>query len=81
MKSGKVFLGILAGLAAGALMGILFAPDKGSKTRRNIMILGDDYVDDVKDKFEEYTQTLARKYEKRLCNVESMLKPGKTNNT
>jgi len=29
MKSGKVFLGILLGTTAGALMGMLFAPQKG----------------------------------------------------
>jgi gas vesicle protein len=32
MSSGKMVLGILAGLAAGALAGILFAPEKGSVT-------------------------------------------------
>ena len=32
MKSGKVVVGVLFGLAAGALMGILFAPDKGTRT-------------------------------------------------
>jgi gas vesicle protein len=31
MKSVKVFLGLLAGFATGALTGILFAPAKGSK--------------------------------------------------
>lgn len=31
MKSGKVVLGLLAGVAAGALAGILFAPAKGTK--------------------------------------------------
>lgn len=36
MSSGKVLLGVLAGAAAGALAGILFAPEKGSKTRKRI---------------------------------------------
>ena len=32
MDSGKVVLGVLAGVAAGAILGILFAPEKGSVT-------------------------------------------------
>ena len=39
MKSGKVLLGVLAGAAAGALLGILFAPEKGTKTRKMIFLL------------------------------------------
>ncbi|MBL7971614.1 MAG: YtxH domain-containing protein, partial [Prolixibacteraceae bacterium] len=51
MSSGKVLLGVLAGAAAGALIGILFAPDKGSETRRKIAEKGEDYVDGMKEKF------------------------------
>ena len=80
MKSGKMFLRILAGFAGGALMGMLFAPEKGSRTRRNIMILGDDYTDNLKDKFEEYIENLTKKYEKSLLNVESMLSFGTAKN-
>ena len=36
MGSGKVLLGVLAGVAVGATLGILFAPDKGSETRKKI---------------------------------------------
>ena len=39
MKNNQVILGVLGGLAAGALLGILFAPHKGSKTRKMIIKL------------------------------------------
>jgi len=40
-------LGFLAGAAAGAIAGILFAPDKGSKTRQNLK----NKVKDISDEF------------------------------
>lgn len=77
MKSEKIFLGILAGFAGGALMGMLFAPEKGPRTRKNITYLGDDYTDDLKAQFEGCINTLTKKYEKSLCDVELMLSLGK----
>ena len=35
-NNGNTVLGILAGTAIGATLGILFAPDKGSATRKKI---------------------------------------------
>ncbi|WP_434036401.1 YtxH domain-containing protein [Formosa sp. 4Alg 33] len=35
-KSGNTVLGLLAGTAIGALLGILYAPDQGSKTRKRL---------------------------------------------
>jgi gas vesicle protein len=64
MSSGKVFLGVLAGAAAGALAGILFAPEKGSKTRKNITRKGEDYLDAVKESFNELLDTITKKIEK-----------------
>ena len=48
-NNGKLALGVLAGLAAGAVIGVLFAPDKGSETRRKITGKGKEYVDDLVD--------------------------------
>ena len=48
MKSGKVLLGLLAGVAAGAILGILFAPDKGSKTRKQILDKGEEFAGSIK---------------------------------
>ena len=62
MNSGKVILGALAGLAAGALIGVLFAPDKGSESRNKIVKKGEDYLDSVKQKFNSLLDTISGKY-------------------
>jgi gas vesicle protein len=53
MNTTKVAVGVLAGLAVGALVGILFAPYKGCQTTIKISKKGSDSINDVKDKFEE----------------------------
>lgn len=53
MSTSKLVLGTLAGLAIGGIAGILFAPAKGSTTRKQIKDKGDDYVDKVKAKYDE----------------------------
>jgi gas vesicle protein len=50
MKTSNVLLGIVAGAAVGALLGVLFAPDKGSNTRRKISKKGEDFVGGIKEK-------------------------------
>jgi gas vesicle protein len=64
MSTGKVLLGVVAGLAAGALLGILFAPEKGSDTRRLIKRKSEDLADELKDKFEDFLETVSEKFEK-----------------
>jgi gas vesicle protein len=53
MNSGKVFLGVVAGLAAGAALGMLFAPEKDSKARKVISKKTDDLIDAVNEKIED----------------------------
>ena len=58
MNNGKVLLGVLAGVAAGATLGILFAPDSGVNTRKKIMKKGEDYADNLKGQFNQLTASL-----------------------
>lgn len=63
MNSSKVLLGLLGGIAIGAIAGILFAPAKGAKTRKRILTTGKGYVTDAKGKFNDLTKDLAGKYD------------------
>ena len=61
MSKGIVILGVLAGVAVGAALGILFAPDKGWNTRKRILKKGEDLTEDLRDKFEEFLDSLSAK--------------------
>lgn len=63
MKSTNLLLGILGGVAVGAIAGILFAPDKGTKTRKRILEKGNGYTNDLKNKFDDLYNSVANKYE------------------
>lgn len=63
MVRGKIILGVLAGVAAGSLIGILFAPDKGTETRKKIVHKGDEYVDNLKEKVNGILRNEKKKHE------------------
>lgn len=69
MSTGKILLGVLAGVAAGALIGVLFAPEKGSDTRKKVLKKGEDYTDGLKDKFNEFLDGVAEKFDKAKVDV------------
>ena len=62
MSSSKLVVGFLAGAAIGALAGILFAPDKGSNTRKKITDKTGDMTDTVKNSFNDFIDGVKQTY-------------------
>jgi gas vesicle protein len=60
--SSKIVVGFLAGAAVGALAGILFAPDKGSNTRKKIASKSGDITDSVKNSFNDFIDGAKQMY-------------------
>lgn len=61
MNSGKVFFGILAGLAAGAMLGLLFAPEKVSNNINKIIENENDFMDELDGKFVHFLEIINKK--------------------
>ena len=66
-------LGVVAGLAAGALLGVLFAPDKGSKTRKKIKNKTSEAKKNLKDEFDNFLDTASEKYSSLVNKSEDLL--------
>jgi gas vesicle protein len=64
MSTAKILTGVLVGAAAGAALGILFAPDKGTKTRKKLLRQGNDFKETVQDKINDFVDDLTEQYEK-----------------
>jgi gas vesicle protein len=61
-NTGNTLLAVLAGVAIGAGLGILYAPDKGSKTREKFKDGFDDAKNELQNKFESASSQLSDKF-------------------
>lgn len=77
MANTKALLGFLAGAAAGALAGILLAPDKGSETRKKISRKTGDLSDALKDSFSEFVEGIKETYSGVKAEAEDVEEKGR----
>lgn len=78
MKPSNVVIGIVSGFAAGALVGILFAPDKGSNTRKKIAQKSRDLKDNVKDSFNNFLTSVEDQYQHLVSKTTDVVEERKT---
>jgi gas vesicle protein len=70
----KVLIGLLAGLAAGAALGLLFAPEKGSETRDKLNQSLKDFGDSIRDKAADEIDNLSSLKDKVVNSIKSKLR-------
>ena len=71
--NGKIVTALLAGLAAGAVLGIIFAPEKGSETREKLNESLADLTDAIKERAEEQFDQLTDFKDKIVAAVKSKI--------
>lgn len=77
MSTGKAVLGTVAGLAVGGILGILFAPEKGSVTRKQLAEKGNDCMNDLKSKYSDLADTLKDSIQSAKSEAKEFAENGK----
>jgi gas vesicle protein len=68
-KNGNGIMALLAGAAIGAAIGVLFAPDKGSETRKKMKDGFDDLKDQAKSKWGSLEEETKEKFSETKDNL------------
>jgi gas vesicle protein len=70
--NGKILTAVVLGVAAGAVLGLLFAPSKGSELREKIKDNADDLMDELSKKIKEGKDTLSGLKDKMTTKAEDV---------
>ena len=76
-NSGQVIGALLIGAAIGGALGILFAPHKGSVTRKKIMGATDDLTESLKEKFDALLEEARKEFEAAKEKASEFVMDGK----
>ena len=75
-STGKIVGALLLGAAIGGAIGVLFAPDKGVRTRKKLMLKGEDIADSMKDKFNDFMDDVKDELEEVKAKATKFLDNG-----
>jgi len=77
MSAGKIVLGAAAGLAIGAALGLLFAPDKGTNTRKKLTEKGNGFASGFKEKYNGAIDSITSKLDGIQSKGENLYEEGR----
>jgi gas vesicle protein len=78
MKTFRITVGVITALTSGIIIGILFAPHKGSKTRRNIARKGEEISEDIKNKIHQFGDFINEKLDTTMGVYNHFIRMGRS---